>query len=114
MPTPSRPNDPLVSQFANDPEMAELVQFFVTELPARIEAMNTAWAGRNVDYLTRLAHQLKGASAGYGFPSIRSAAAAPERRLRSLVAQSGQQAVDSLAADFRELVDLCARACKKG
>ncbi len=100
----------VVSQFANDPEMAELVELFVTELPTRVNALQAAWhAGRIAD-LARLAHQLKGSSAGYGFSSIGDAAGALEGKLLSLRDSESEAAIDGLSAEFRKLVDLCARA----
>ena len=113
MPTPQKPGGPLSSQFAHDPEMAELVEMFVSELPARMEALGTAWSGKNIADLTRMAHQLKGASAGYGFPTIGEAAGTLEHGLKALNATAAQNAVESLAREYRALVDLCARACQK-
>ena len=101
----------LRSQFATDPEMVELVQMFVTELPGRINALNSAWSEQRVSDLTRLAHQLKGASTGYGFPTIGQAAATLESRLRSM---PGTPSLEALAKEFRSLVDLCSRACVRG
>lgn len=111
MPTPERPSPRTVSEFANDPEMAELVQLFVSEMPARIEALRAAWTQKQLVNLTRLSHQLKGASAGYGFPTIGNAAARLETALKGL--DSGPSDVEKLAAEFRELVDLCASACAR-
>ena len=64
----------IVSQYATDPEMAELVELFITELPARVNALRSAWQAGQVSDVERMAHQLKGSSAGYGFPAIGDAA----------------------------------------
>ena len=101
--TPRRPG-PLRSRYANDPEMSALVAYFVQELPERVRAIESAWRARELDTLTRLVHQLKGASAGYGFEPIGAAAAAVEQRLRE---NTGPRLESSLA----QLSDLCARAC---
>ena len=108
-----RPSGRIVSQFASDPDMAELVDIFITELPDRIASMNAAWNARKVPDLTRLAHQLRGASAGYGFPSIGAAAGALEEGLKQLHDPTTQDSVATLAAEFRDLLDLCRRACKR-
>jgi HPt (histidine-containing phosphotransfer) domain-containing protein len=105
---------PLVSQFANDPDMSELVELFVSELPGRIEALIAAWTGRRITELTRMAHQLKGAGAGYGFPTIGQAAGALEARLRGLPAPGPDAAIEAMAREFKALVDLCSRACVPG
>jgi len=114
MPSPGERPARMVSEFAADPEMAELVELFITELPARIAALHTAWDQRQLKELTRMAHQLKGASAGYGFPTIGTAAATLEAGLKRLDATSVQASVERLAGEFRELVELCGRACQKG
>src|SRR5712671_2494588 len=97
------PSRPIVSEFATDPEMAELVQMFITELPGRVASLHAAWTGKKITELTRMAHQLKGASAGYGFPTIGQAASALESRLRQLDVATAQASVDKLAAEYREL-----------
>src|SRR5262249_9539441 len=100
--------------FANDPEMAQLVQLFVSELPGRIDALAAAWAERRTTDLTRLAHQLKGAGGGYGFPAIGHAAGALEAGLRSLPAPGDTAALDRLKSAFAALMDLCAKASVRG
>lgn len=102
--TPSRTGT-LRSRYADDPEMAELVAFFVQELPARVEAIQSAWRTRQIETLTRLVHQLKGASAGYGFDPIGDAAQAVEQQLRG---ERGPSVESTLA----HLAELCVRACR--
>ena len=58
------------SQFADDPEMMDVVDAFITRLPATLKAMSDALANSCTDELRRLAHQLKGAGGGYGYPSL--------------------------------------------
>jgi HPt (histidine-containing phosphotransfer) domain-containing protein len=91
--------------------MAELVELFVTELPARINALRAAWVGRQLTDLARLTHQLKGAGSGYGFPAIGDAAGKFEEHIRGL--NDSEAALDALSSQFRDLVDLCARACAR-
>ena len=75
MPQPDTPSGSIRSQFADDAEMLQLVQEFVGELPHRIEELNDAWREADAESLKRLAHRLKGASAGYGFAVLGEAAA---------------------------------------
>jgi histidine phosphotransfer protein HptB len=112
MSSPRKPSPRMVSEFAADPEMAELVQLFISELPARVAALNQAWTTRQINDLKRLSHQLKGASAGYGFPALGQAAATLETQLKRLDAAT--PAVEALAGQFQELIDLCSRVCTKG
>lgn len=112
---PKPPGDrPLVSQYADDPEMAELVGLFVHELPDRLRAFAAAWSEKRVEDLRRMAHQLKGAAPGYGFPAIGQAAGSLESRLKTLPPEDGAAALESLAEEFRRLVELCTRASEGG
>lgn len=110
-PNPSGPKTPIVSEFAADPDMAELVGLFVTELPDRVASIQRAVAAGQTETLTRLAHQLRGASAGYGFPTIGQSAERLELRLKQLSSASGPApgCVEAVTAQVNELVDLCNR-----
>ena len=55
----------------DDPEIAALVRDFVAKLPDRAAAIEGA---RDVAIVARLAHQLVGAAACYGFATIAAAA----------------------------------------
>lgn len=70
------------SDFADDPDMAEIVALFVSELPQRMAAMQAALAGNDIERLRTLAHQLKGAAGGYGFPKLGEAAALIDRGIK--------------------------------
>lgn len=74
--------EPVHSIFEDDPDMAELVASFVAELPARIRSIEGCLGGGDLEELQRLAHQLKGAGGGYGFPQITDLAASLEQALK--------------------------------
>jgi CheY-like chemotaxis protein len=74
----SADDDRLVSVYADDPDMAELVESFVASLHEKRNAIASAAREADLEPLRRLAHQLKGAGGGYGFPSLTSAAAEVE------------------------------------
>ena len=95
---------PVVSELANDPDMAELVEMFVNELPDRTAAIQKALADQDLEALGRLAHQLKGSAGGYGFPSITDAAKALEAGARM------DEDLVSLLSQVKKLVSLCERA----
>ena len=99
-----QPEQPVRSTFADDPEMHELIEFFVEEIPNRVRAMSTAWEKNDLESLKRLAHQLKGSSGGYGFEVISKAAAVLELQLKD-----DDRALDALAEDYQQLIDLCNR-----
>jgi len=105
MSQPEIPSGSIHSEFASDAEMLELVQEFVGELPQRIEELNDAWHEADSESLERLAHQLKGASAGYGFGVLGEAAARLEATIKA-----ADRDLSAVASEFDELVNLCARA----
>ena len=69
------------SIYEDDPDMAELVRSFVADLARRVETLDQLLAEGNLQELQRLAHQLKGAGGGYGFPQITEVAACLEQSL---------------------------------
>ncbi len=97
-------HQPLVSEFAGDPDMVEIVEYFVGELPSRIAAIRSAASESNVASLTTLAHQLKGAAPGYGFQSIGEAAGVLEASLRS-----SEGSIDRVMGQIEDLASLCER-----
>jgi len=92
---------PLVSALATDVGIAHLLDGFVRRLPERLGAMERALGTRDLEVLADLAHQLKGAASGYGFPAITEAAA----ELEAVAAARGE-VERALAA----LADVCRRA----
>ncbi len=95
---------PIISKLGDDEDFVELVELFVSELPDRVESMRKAVEENDLDTLKRLAHQLKGAAGGYGFPTITDNA-------RDL--EQNSQATEDLASIRRqveELADMCQRA----
>ncbi len=74
--------DPIRSAFEDDPDMIELVSEFVSAFPARVAALEECLAQGDLPQIQLLAHQLKGAGGGYGFPQITEAADALENAVR--------------------------------
>lgn len=95
---------PLRSTYAEDPEMKELVEMFVQEMPERIESIRAAFSAAELTRLRTLSHQLKGASAGYGFAPLGEAAGKVEDAVRS-----APDELDAIRARVDELLDLCRR-----
>jgi HPt (histidine-containing phosphotransfer) domain-containing protein len=89
--------DPIRSTYENDPDMLEIVREFARELPDRIARVESLLAARALADLQTLAHQLKGAGGGYGFPIITESAAALERALKT---GEGEPVVKDRAADL--------------
>ena len=97
---------PLVSEFADDPEMADLVDLFVDELGDRIESLEQAMAASDLEQLRKLSHQLKGAAGGYGFMPITDLAGEVEKLVKN-----GQE-ISTVAKSLQDLVSLCKRAAR--
>ena len=102
---------PIVSDFANEPEMRELVELFVEELPNRVNAMREALSRSDLEVLRRSAHQLKGAGGGYGFGSISASAGRLESVLAASLRASNEdaQAIENVRIQLDELIQLCGR-----
>lgn len=73
--------DPIRSRFADDPEMGEIVSYFVAEVPHRLHELRRSWDAGDRARVRTIAHQMKGAAGGYGFPQIGESAAALEHAL---------------------------------
>lgn len=103
--TDPTPPDAIRSDFAADPDMRELVELFVSELPERVESIHAAWSENELETVRRVAHQLKGACGGYGFRVIGDAAARLEADLKQEEAD-----LERTKDDLDDLIDLCNRA----
>lgn len=103
----SSSTEPLQSTLAGDPDMAELVQYFVQEMDNRAQTIASAAESNDLDQLRVVAHQLKGAARGYGFEPISQSAASLEELI-----QQADPAEDcsELGRQIDELIDLCRRA----
>lgn len=95
------------SPLAADPDLAELVELFVAEMPARIAALETGFAAGDRDLLAYAAHQLKGAAGSYGFLLVTHFAATLEQAIKS---GEGDATVQQC---LRELAETC-RCCRAG
>jgi HPt (histidine-containing phosphotransfer) domain-containing protein len=94
---------PLVSCL-RDPDMKDIVEQYVIELPTRAAALRQAVDGEDLAKVRVLAHQLKGSAGGYGFPEITAAAAALEREVK------GEAPGPLLRDNLERIASLCSRA----
>ena len=58
------------SSLAADPDLCDLVDRFIQEMPDRINALESQARSRDWQQLSRTAHQLKGAAGSYGFAAL--------------------------------------------
>ena len=99
------PDPNVFSLDINDPDDAELIEYFRSELPDRVDSIMAAFTNDDFSELERIAHQLKGAAPGFGFPSIGSEAAKLEAPLKGCPDPTGQ--ISELRASVDQLVSLC-------
>jgi len=95
--------EPLYSSLASDPMLAEIVDMFVEEMPARVETLRRHHQNGDLEGLRTTAHQLKGAAGSYGFDTISPCAAELENAIRN---EDSSEAIDRA---LTRLVDLCGR-----
>jgi len=91
------------SELATDPDLAELVDLFVSEVPDRISKMVGCAKDNDWEGLRRLAHQIKGAAGSYGFGAVTPYAARLEHSLKDL------QQEEIIRQQLEELLDICNR-----
>lgn len=113
MPDRSSTAQPLTSLLGNDPDMSELVDMFVQELPQRLAEVQSSWKGNDYDTLRRVAHQLKGACGGYGFPSVGEIAGNLEIAVLRAVSSKSERDLDTVNKQVRTLIELCDRVAAR-
>jgi histidine phosphotransfer protein HptB len=97
------PEQFLYSSLADDPDLAEIVEMFVQEMPDRVSAMQARFDAQQWLELERAAHQLKGAAGSYGFNQLTPAAA----RLEAMLKQKRTE--DEIRQALGELTSMCQR-----
>ena len=93
----------LYSSLADDPDLGELVEMYVDEMPERIQSLQSVLAAEDWNELSRAAHQIKGAGGSYGFDQLTPLAFALEQATR----EPNSPAAIRAACDA--LVDACGR-----
>jgi HPt (histidine-containing phosphotransfer) domain-containing protein len=100
---------PLRSSFADDPEMRDLLVFFVDDLNRRVEAIRRALLDQDRAQLHTLAHQLSGSAGGYGYTSIGDVARLLEKQVQS-DQLSDEMELSLLHERAEDLISICRRA----
>lgn len=92
------------SSLAADPDLGELAELFVEEMPDRTRTLLEQAEERDWSRLARTAHQLKGAAGSYGFDQI-----TPYAKDLELAAREGTDEQQILGA-LNDLIEICNRA----
>lgn len=103
MSKPDASSNLILSDFASDPDMAELIEMFVSEMPDKISAISECYQEQRLTELQTLAHQLKGSGAGYGFEPVTLIASQLESSLKSHVD------LEAIRTEVDSLIDICGR-----
>ncbi len=104
MTPPEETAELVYSTLAEDPDLGEIVDLFVQEMPERVDNILARLHSGDWEGLRRAAHQLKGAAGSYGFAPITPSAA----RLEAAVRQARPE--DEIRQAVEELINLCERA----
>ncbi|MDR1959274.1 MAG: Hpt domain-containing protein [Planctomycetaceae bacterium] len=99
---------PLYSILSQSPDLREIVQMFVDEMPKRINTILQEFQAKDWDNLLLTTHQLKGSAGSYGFTEISPAAGTVENLLRK------QSSETEIYQAIEELIALCRRASAEG
>lgn len=94
-----------------DTELNELKREFLDEAREKVDEMQSALEGApaaDIDRITYLAHQLKGAGGSYGYQRISADAAALEKALESSGEELDAQ-IQQYVVSLRHEIDRCAR-----
>ena len=87
-----------------DPDLGDLVEMFVQEIPERVTRIRTYWEQADRANLERAAHQLKGAVGSYGFEALTPTLERLDYSLR--MSRPEEEIRDAI----EEVSELCSRA----
>jgi len=96
-------SEAIFSEFADDPDMTDIMDEFVAGLGAAVGAMRDALANNHHKELQSLAHQLKGAGGGYGYPQLTDAARVLEDTAKAEDTEAGWLVLNQLGTLCRAI-----------
>jgi histidine phosphotransfer protein HptB len=102
----SQPNtyvECVYSRLGSDPDLAEIVEMFVNEMPDRMEAVRSRLENADWKGLKQLAHQMKGAAGSYGFDGVSPVAG----KVESAIGDGAPE--ETVRAAVAELIEICGR-----
>lgn len=91
----------VISEYADDPDITEVLEGFVERLEGQLDAMYRAFSDQRIDELQRLAHKLKGAGGSYGYPSLTNTAMVLEEAAKAGDSTAMRVAIDAVARSVR-------------
>jgi HPt (histidine-containing phosphotransfer) domain-containing protein len=103
--SPAAEAGPIRSTLADDGDFVELLELFAETLPEKRVTVRELQNKGAVDELRVWAHQLKGASGGYGFPGLSEAAAELEQGCKAGETDRVTRAVDRIV-DYLNRIEI--------
>ena len=97
--------EPLLSRYHNDPELADLLLAFHAALHEACDRLQNNLRAESLSRIRHVAHQLKGAGGGYGYPEITEAAFALEA-----ACDRSDRISEEICTLVGALVEICQRA----
>ncbi len=95
---------PISSQFDQDEDLADLIPMFIDELETRVQQLRDAFEAEDSHTLREVAHKVRGAAGGYGFPDLTDFAGQVEDAIRSGASTA------EVHEELGELLGLCQAA----
>jgi HPt (histidine-containing phosphotransfer) domain-containing protein len=96
--------EPLYSSFSGDPAMADLIDSFVTSLPASIKEIEVALVKNELEQLEFIARKLKAQGTSCGFEPITEVASSLEKTVQNA------QSLEVIRSDVDAFIKLCLQA----
>jgi HPt (histidine-containing phosphotransfer) domain-containing protein len=100
----SSQNQPLISVYANDAAVADILPLFISNVPKYLENLTNHIRSGDWAMAARVCHDLKGTAGGYGYPDIGAVAKALEAEVK------GARSLENLERYLTEARILCKRA----
>ena len=94
----------IYSNLAEAPDFSDLLHDFVNNLSHRRQALRECLGNNELERLTRIIHQLKGACGGYGFPTLTEEAGILEDQLRQC------RSLDEMRTEIESFIETLSRA----
>ena len=96
-PAGTEPDRVLISQFADEADLGDLIVEFAGELPGRLAKARSALEHNDHESARRVFHQLKGAGGSYGYPMLSEAALAAEDAIKAADIEAARVDLATLA-----------------
>lgn len=97
------------SQLTSDPDMRELIEMFVDEMPGRAQKLREVLTSQQWKELANEAHKLRGSAGGHGFGTIGVVAGGLEDLVRSNTGKE-ELLLEQIKSRVEELISMCERA----